>query len=91
MIVYDYKKRESWLLGEGWIGSKKILYYKPSNLAIVVGKKFLNFVDLNSKRLLQYIQPLEYYVKDAFVCSGKLYVIEEKDDGFVVHIYPIRI
>jgi len=91
ILIYDEKKEKSWILGEGWMGSKKLLYYKPSNIIIVVGKNFLNFVDLNSKKILHYIQPLGYDVEDAFICSGKLYVIERRKEGFIVHIYPIRI
>ena len=91
MLIYDGKNKKSWVLGEGWMGSKKLLYYKPSNIIIVVGKNFLNFVDLNSRRILQYIQPLGFDVEDAFICSGKLYIIEKKKKEFVVHIYPIRI
>ena len=91
MLIYDEKRKKSWVLGEGWMGSKKLLYYPASNVLIVVGKNFLNFVDLNSRRILQYIQPLGFDVEDAFICSGKLYIIEMKKEEFVVHIYPIRI
>ncbi len=89
LLIYNEKTGESQVLGRGWIGSLKIIYYKERNVLLILGKKWINFVDLNSMEILKYVQPVGYEIVDGFLCGGKLYVIGKEDMGYRVYVYTI--
>ena len=91
LLVYDEKLNKRWILGNGWTGKVKLLYVKPFETVIILGKNFMMFVDLRNRKLMKYIQKLSYTVVDGFVCSGKLYVVGKSEEGYKVHVYSLGI
>ncbi len=91
LLVHDEKLNKRWILGNGWTGKVKLLYVKPFETVIILGKNFMMFVDLRNRKLMKYIQKLSYTVVDGFVCSGKLYVVGKSEEGYKVHVYSLGI
>ena len=87
LLVYDERSKRSWMMGEGWIGNRKIV--DTGNGLVILGNRSINFVDVKNEELLKFIQIFDSEIVDGFTCEDKLYLVLKTGSNYTIKILDL--
>ncbi len=87
LLVYDEKRKKSWIVGEGNIAEGFKIVPLDERYLVLLGRRVAFFVDTKSRSIKGCYQVFNFDIVDGFSCEGKLYLIVKENAKYGIRIY----